>query len=131
MKMRKKRRAVAERINEATKYCREFAPGLVMARATLLPFEDVIVGESAGPQPAADDYDPNEEPYFVVEIDDPSNPSGETWARVTAHGVSVFYSVKGEDGEQYLGDRMKTTLEGLWDYLRQLPRSAGGYFRNR
>jgi hypothetical protein len=131
MKMSKKKRAVADRINEATKYCREFAPGLVMARATLLPFEDVIVGESAGPQPAAEDYDPNEEPYFVVDIDDPGNPNGQTWARVTAHGVSIFYSIKDHDGEQYLCDRIKTTLDGLWDYLRQLPRSAGGYFRNR
>jgi hypothetical protein len=131
MKMSKKKRAVADRINEATKYCREFAPGLVMARATLLPFEDVIYGESAGPQPAAQDYDPDEEPYFTVDIDDPGNAGGETWAKVTAHGVVISYTVKTPDGETFLGDEIKTTLDGLWDYLRQLPRSAGGYFRNR
>lgn len=131
MKMSKKKRAVADRINAATKYCREFAPGLVMARATLLPFEDVISGESAGPQPNSDDYDPDEEPYFTIDIDDTGNPRGETWAKVTAHGVAISYTVAGQDGEQFLGDEIKTTLDGLWDFLRQVPRSAGGYFSNR
>lgn len=131
MKMGKKKRAVADRINAATKYCREFAPGLVMARATLLPFEDVICGESAGPQPQAQDYDPEEEPHFTIEIDDPGNRPGETWAKVTAHGVTIGYTIVGKDGETFLGDEIKTTLDGLWDYLRQLPRSAGGYFGNR
>lgn len=131
MKMGKKKRAVADRINAATRYCREFAPGLVMARATLLPFEDVICGESAGPQPQSQDYDPEEEPYFMIDIDDPGNRPGETWARVTAHGVTIGFTIDGKDAENYLGDEIKTTLDGLWDYLRQLPRSAGGYFGNR
>ena len=131
MKMKKKKRAVADRINDATKYCREFAPGLVMARATLLPFEDVIVGEAAGPQPKAKDYDPDEEPYFTIDIDDPCNQRGQTWAKVTAHGVTISYTIKTPDGEEFLGDEIKTTLDGLWDYLRQVPRSAGGYFNNR
>jgi hypothetical protein len=33
--------------------CREYAPTLVEQRATLLPFNDVICGGSAGPQPKA------------------------------------------------------------------------------
>jgi hypothetical protein len=129
--MNKKKRAVADRINDATKYCREFAPNLVMARATLLPFDDIICGECAGPQPAADDYDPSEEPFFTIDIDDPSNPGGETWARVTERGVTISYTIKSHGGESYLGDEIETSLVGLWDYLRQIPRAAGAYFNNR
>ena len=43
-------------------YVREFCPSLIEQRASLLPFDDVICGMSAGPQPKAKDDDPNEEP---------------------------------------------------------------------
>lgn len=131
MRKPKKKFAVADRINEATKYCREYAPGLLLARASLLPFDDVICGECAGPQPKAKDYDPDEEPHFTIDIDDPSNPGGQTWAKVTAKGVTIEYTIECADGEQFLGDTINTTLEGLWDYLRQIPRSAGSYFSRR
>lgn len=131
MKVSKKSREVADRINEATQYCREFAPSLLMARASLLPFETVICGEHAGPQPDSSEYDPNEEPFFVIEIDDPSNRPGETWAKVTASGVVVSYTIVTPDGESFMGDEIKTTLDGLWDYLRQIPKSAGNFFSGR
>ena len=54
-------------------FVREYAPTLVEQRATLLPFNDVICGGSAGPQPKARDYDPNEEPFFQIEVRDPTD----------------------------------------------------------
>ena len=123
-----KKTKVADRINQATAHCRTFAPGLVLARATLLPFEDVLCGEEAGPQPEAEDYDPDEEPWFSVEIDDPANRGGDTWARVTARGVRISWDVPNGSGGLIHGGDIRTDLPGLWDYLRQIPRSAGAFF---
>jgi hypothetical protein len=111
--------------------CREFAPSLLAARASLLPFADVICGWSAGPQPQSDDYDPNDEPYFTLDIDDPSNRDGETWARVTESRVIVIVVTPTGEGEEVFAQEIETTLQGLWDYLRQIPRSAGGFFSSR
>lgn len=130
-KPRVEKKPTLDGISEGLEYCREFAPSLVMARATLLPFEDVICGESAGPQPKSKHDNPGDEPYLTIDIDDRGNSPGQTWARVTAHGVTIGYTIVANDGREFLGDEIQTNLSGLWEYLRQLPRSAGAFFQNR
>ena len=99
---------------------REFAPSLVLARATLLPFEHLIVGESAGPQ-AGEDC----EPYFAVQV---AEDGMVVEFKVTADSVTASELGLDEDGEVEL-DSWKTTLRGLWDYLRQRPLPASAFRR--
>lgn len=126
--MSKKKRTVATLVNDPLKYVREFAPSLTVARASLLPFEDLICAESAGPQ----NGDPDE-PYFAVTID--TKEYGEDFqveARVTADTVtmSVYGIDFDEDGEplgQVEVDSWRCSLKSLWEYLRQLPRPARSF----
>lgn len=126
----KKKNSVAKQVNDPLRYVREFAPSLTVARASLLPFEDLIVAECAGPQNGDTD-----EPYFEITID--TRQYGEdarVEARVTASTVtmSVVCTDFDEDFEpigNYELDSWKCSLESLWEYLRQLPRPARSFRR--
>jgi hypothetical protein len=121
--MRKKKSTVARSVNRPLKYVREFAPSLTVARASLLPFDELLTSESAGPQNGE-----SCEPYFEVSID--TRQFGEdssVTARVTAETVTmyVFAIVRDEEGEveeEYEIDSWQSSLTALWEYLRQLPR---------
>lgn len=126
----RKKRTVAKQVNDPLKYVREFAPSLTVARASLLPFEDLIMAESAGPQNGETDL-----PYFEISITD--SQYGEELrivAHVTAESVtmSVLELVFDEDGDPEGDcevDTWKSSLEGLWEYMRQLPRPARSFRR--
>lgn len=125
-----KKRTVAKQVNDPLRYVREFAPSLTVARASLLPFEDLIMAESAGPQNGE-----AEEAYFEVSIND--NQYGHDTrvaAHVTAEAVtmSVLELIFDEEGDPEGDcevDSWKCSLEGLWEYLRQLPRPARSFRR--
>jgi hypothetical protein len=106
---------------------REHAPSLLEERASLLPFNDLIESEQAGPQKGAKDYDPKEEPYFYIDIGGPGYDGAYPGARVTKDSVTMYLCEivpgKGKQGPTREAiDVWETTLEGLWEYLRQLPR---------
>lgn len=126
----RKKRTVAKQVNDPLKYVREFAPSLTVARASLLPFEDLIMAESAGPQ----NGDP-EEPYFEITIDTIQyGPDARVLAHVTAEAVTMtivelLFDEDGEVEDDFEMDSWKCSLEGLWEYLRQLPRPARSFCR--
>ena len=126
----RKKKTVAKQVNDPLRYVREFAPSLTVARASLLPFEDLIMAESAGPQNGETD-----QPYFEISITD--SQYGEDLrivAHVTAESVtmSVLELVFDEEGDPEGDcevDVWKSSLEGLWEYMRQLPRPARSFRR--
>ena len=106
-------------------YVREFCPDLIEQRASLLPFEGAICGEYAGPQPKAKDYDPKEEPYFEVEVTDPTSKGCSYFFKVTKHGVTYDYGQWPGDGTLDIWDAdMPYSMEALWEFMRQVPRPA-------
>lgn len=126
----RKKRTVAKQVNDPLQFVREFAPSLTVARASLLPFEDLIAAESAGPQNGE-----AEETFFEVMIDSQEyGPDTRVAAHVTAEDVTmtVFEVLVDEDGEpegEFELDSWKSSLEGLWEWLRQLPRPARSFRR--
>jgi hypothetical protein len=111
-----KKKTVAEACNKNLDLVRQFAPSLVVARASLLPFEDVIECEEAGPQQGED-----VPPYFAVMIRD----SEFVRAEVTADKVRIEVLDESLD----VLDEWDTTLRGLWDYMRQVQRPASSFRR--
>ena len=87
-------------------YIQKFAPSLVMEYATLLPFDDCIVGVSAGPQKGGNDRE-----YFTIETEDGEGNWETTWT--VKKGLVIFENCDGEE---------TASLPMLWEYLRQLPR---------
>lgn len=122
------KKTVAKQVNDPLKYVREFAPSLTVARASLLPFEDLIIAECAGPQCGE-----TEEPFFEVTIDtrqygdDARVEAHVTAATVTMSVVSTDFDEDGEPIGTYELDSWRCSLESLWDYLRQLPRPARSF----
>jgi len=102
---------------------RKYAPKLVEKHATLLPFCDVLMGSGAGPQPSTKYYDPKEEPYFSVDVQNPHYPNLSYTFRVTEDVVTL------EHWEALVDDPVFMTMEELWDFLRQLPRPAHSFAR--
>lgn len=120
-------KTIGERINKSWDLVREFAPSLLLLRATLRPFDDLVVAETAGPQPAGSDGSP----FFEITVNDPEP------------GVRVSFLFRGDDkaveaqywvfsqqsGSWDPEDPYKTSLASVYDYLRQLPRSAHAFRR--
>jgi hypothetical protein len=106
-------------------YVRQYAPTLIEQRASLLPFEGAISSEHAGPIPTAKDYDPKEEPYFTVEVTDPTSKGCSYFFKVTKHGVTYDYGQWPGDGTLEIWDAdMPYSMEALWEFMRQAPRPA-------
>lgn len=106
----------------------QYAPSLVPIAATLAPFEDQLDRIHAGPQKQAKDYNPKEKPYLSFDIMDPRYPGGDEdgcsiACKVTEDKVVItWYCMNGYEGKNYRDDTVMS-LPGLWEYLRQLPRS--------
>jgi hypothetical protein len=122
---------IAVEINGRVSVVREFAPNLACLRAALVPFDDVIVSEHAGPQPEADDYDPDEEPFFCVEVNCGQFSNATVVFRFTAEEITAEeWMVIGEGKkrkEVLVGEARPITLSGVFDYLRQLPRPVTSF----
>ena len=95
-------------------YVRQYAPTLIEQRASLLPFDGAIDSEHAGPIPTAKDYDPNEEPYFTVEVTDPTSKGCSYFFKVTEYGVTYDYGQWPGDGTLDIWDAdMPYSMEAL------------------
>jgi hypothetical protein len=106
-------------------YVRQYAPTLIEQRASLLPFDGAICSEYAGPIPTAIDYDPNEEPYFTVEVTDPTSKDCSYFFKVTKYGVTYSFGQWPGDGTLDIWDAdMPYSMEALWEFMRQVPRPA-------
>lgn len=124
--MKAKTGSVASYINKRLKYVRKFAPSLVAARASLIPFEDLIITESAGPQGA--EIERGEEPYFSLQV------HGHGFCdviqfTVTADSVKMEMLMHGDDNP-LLFDQIsenRTTMAKMCEFLRQMPRSPLNY----
>jgi hypothetical protein len=122
---------IASEMNDRLAFVREFAPSLVCLRAALAPFEDVIVSQYAGPQPQATDYDPDEEPYFCVEVNCPMYKSCTVALRFTADEITYqewMVIGSGKKRQEVPGDEPQAiTLDGVFSFLRQLPRPVSSF----
>lgn len=105
-------------------------PLLVAARATLIPFDDVIVSVWWGPQPQAKDYDPDEEPRFGIVVRDPNYQNNTYHFEFTRSGIEMSYLELTRAGKQeMLDDPVDITLPQLFEFLRQLPRGAYSFIK--
>lgn len=111
------KKTVASQINKSLELVRQYAPSLVVARASLLPFEDVIECEEAGPQ----GDEPSRDPYFAVTF------TGLQIIRAEVTASKVRMEVLDESRDVL--DEWDTTLRGLWDYARQIERPASAFRR--
>lgn len=105
-------------------YISKYAPDLAQVAATFEPFKDVISSVSAGPQPQASDYDPTEPQYFQIYF--PSGSFGEeASARISLVDGELEVLVHDEACDRVT----PTTLEAVWNHLRQLPRPVSSFVR--
>lgn len=99
-------------------------------RASLLPFDDVIIGGTRGDNSAEALGLTGKkwgEPYFMVQTPDPQNPSNEYRFVVSATCIIGQMEIHDEDGEVELDTPFSMTLAGLHNFLRQLPRHANAF----
>lgn len=133
MKSKKKKKSVGQHgdyVNDSLGYIREHAPSLVPMAATFLPFWDVVTGVTAGPQAGCKVHGPDDEPFFSLEIQDPTCRSNggdydEIVLRVTATRMVFerwFWEKDGDGEPEATICEVDTSLIGAWEYLRQLPR---------
>jgi hypothetical protein len=116
--------------NEKLDEIGKIAPELIAARAALIPFDDVIVAESWGPQPQAKDYDPDEEPHFEINVQDPSYQNNTYRFEFTRDGIEMSYwELNGPGREEMLDEPVAITLPRLFEFLRQLPRGAYSFIK--
>lgn len=123
----KTKATVAKSVNSRLKYVRKFAPSLVAARATLIPFDDLFRIEEAGPQNSTDTA---EEPYFMLQLEG-HGQIDVVEIKVTAETVRVLLMIHaaGEAISYDIIDELEMTLPQLHDYLRQLPRPPRKFAR--
>jgi hypothetical protein len=121
-----KAKTIAQRINKAWDMVREFAPSLLLLRATLRPFDGLVISETAGPQPAGADG----EPFFEITVNDPCPGTRVSFTfRGESESVTGQYWICDEEGTWYADDPYETSLTSVYEYLRQLPRSAHSFRR--
>jgi hypothetical protein len=102
-------------------YLKEFAPTLEDLWTPYLEHDSVITSWFAGPQKQAKDYDPNEEPHFGFEVDDPRIREDErVFFEVSRKGVIVKDCFQMEE-EGYM-EEYEMTHEDCLKYVSQLPR---------
>jgi hypothetical protein len=118
---------IASNVNEKMSLVRELAPNLVCLRAALLPFDDVIAEEFAGPQSQADDYDPDEEPWFAVTVGDPQHQRAEVTFRFTADRITAEHVMYIKKRPTLVDEPREVTLDAVFNYLRQLPRPFSSF----
>jgi hypothetical protein len=99
-------------------YCREHTPELVLLRAALIPFSDVIDVEYAYPQGESD-----EEDKYVIGTYRPDDSQATVWFEIYHNRIETYCTIRDEDGEEYACDPpVRISLTGMCDYLRHLPR---------
>jgi hypothetical protein len=121
---------ISSAVSQALEDIRKVAPELVAVRAALIPFDDVIVAESWGPQPQAEDYNPDDEPHFEINVQDPSYQNNTYRFEFTRRGIEMSYwELTGPGKEEMLDEPVAITLPQLFEFLRQLPRGAYSFIK--
>jgi hypothetical protein len=116
--------------NEMLDEISKIDPLLVAARAALIPFDDVIVGGSWGPQSQAKDYDPDEEPHFSIDVQNPNYQKNTYRFRFTRGGIEMTYwELTAPSQEEMVDPPVEITLPQLFEFLRQLPRGAYSFIK--
>lgn len=109
-------------------YLQDTPVELHAVRASLLPFEDVLIGGCRGSN--SDDIlgdDGTGEPYFMVQTLDPQNPENEYRFCVTPSRIVAQLEMHDGEGGFELDTPFCMTLTGLHNFLRQLPRNANAF----
>lgn len=125
--MAKKKSNVIPILGEMDGLVQQYAPELMPVYLTLLPFSYLFGSTSAGPQKQSKHYDPKEDQYIELHIDDPRYPGGDTdgvsiHVRITAKKIVLsWFCMNGAGGKNYRDD-YQMSLPQLWDYLRQIPK---------
>lgn len=121
-----KRKSIVKRVSKSLDCVKEYAPSLVMLRAALTPFNDVIVEESAGPQHGCKYDSPADESHFTIEVQDPMYDGGTILIKFTANIITYESILKLYDGEVSDGEQ-PISLDGVFNFLRQLPRQPHAF----
>ena len=93
-----------------------YAPTLKHLEKQLRPYDPVIIGWTAGPQPGSSNPDLwGTEPYILIQVEEPYRREGEPDAiLIRSETDCVVFS---DFGETY-----SITFQKVLDYLAQLPR---------
>lgn len=106
-----------------------FSPRLQAVAATFRPFERVITGWSAGPQPDTKFYNPAEPEWFSIEFS--YEGSSDSYCHLTVsldpsgrnpYHTELLVFHKMPDDEWFSEAEGSPSLESIWEHLRQLPR---------
>lgn len=116
-----KRGSLVEEIEKELAHYREQVPELMTLRAALLPFEDVIHTAMALRKGHSSCL--SGESHFLVGTYAPDNPEVAVWFVVYADRVETYStSLPGSATEGWHDPPEEISLNGMLDYLRQLPR---------
>ena len=121
-----KRKSIVKRVSKSLDYVKEYAPSLVMLRAALIPFNDVIVEESAGPQHGCKYDSPADESHFEIVVQDPMYDNGRIVIKFTANLIT-YESILELDGESVTDGEEPISLDSVFNFLRQLPRQPHAF----
>ena len=113
-----------------TSYVEKFAPRLRDYWLTLLPFKDVLLSVSAGPQPDCKQDSMDDPQHIMLDFSDWEKGKivcGRMW-------VITESSTEGDDGNynygvKYIDDdgEYPSCMEELWAFLRSIPRPAHSF----
>jgi hypothetical protein len=123
----------AKSVEQRMRYCISDTPQELHAiRASLLPFDDVICGGCYGPAASeflGDDDIVGDGPFFMVFVEDPANRENEYQFIVTAEGIAgqLIMHSNSDNGATNWDEPFPITLNGLYNFLRQLPRGAEAF----
>jgi hypothetical protein len=113
-------------IKESLSLVKKYCPTLAHLRATLVPFEDVIIEHFAGPQD-----DDTDEPWFSVSVSDPRYPKSEINFRFTRDEITME-QIQWIKREPVLADDpCEVSMEDVHNFLRQLPRPVTSFCHPR
>lgn len=121
-----KRKSIVKRVNRCLSYVKTIAPSLVPLRAALIPFNDVIVGETAGPQHGCKYDSPADESHFTIEVQDPMYDGGTILIKFTANSIT-YESILKLDDEEVSDGEQPISLDSVFNFLRQLPRQPDAF----
>ena len=104
-------------------HVKEHTPGILDIYQRYSKYDCKIVSQYCSPQKQAEDYDPNEEPSFNFEVDDPLIPDHErVFFSAKRRGVEIIIIYDFHSENAFREDHFMTHEDCL-AYLEQLPRT--------
>lgn len=121
---------IAAHVEESLRFYFQGIPQELHAiRASLLPFEDVLRGGCCGSDAGKSLLKPRLAgvPYFSVQAPDPQNGMNEYDFVITAGEIWATLMMYDGKGGVECDESFSITLDGLFNFLRQLPRHANAF----